>query len=101
MPRIPDLLRQAVPVDCKERVTWRRVYSWTLGRRGGLVALSVLDNSSRFDKPGLQAAVDFNAMLAAECEALAKIAETVGKKSDRHGWLQRRSALSSRINVCL
>jgi glycogen debranching enzyme len=53
---------------------------------------SGMDNSPRFDRPGLQPAVDFNAMFSAECAAMARIAAVLGRGEDAFAWLSLRES---------
>lgn len=53
---------------------------------------SGMDNSPRFDRPGNQAAVDFNAMLSAECATMARFAAILGRGEDAFAWLSLRES---------
>ena len=59
---------------------------------------SGLDNSPRFDKHDYLNAVDFNAFLARECQALAAIAARLGLKADAAEWTETSRRVCARIN---
>lgn len=59
---------------------------------------SGLDNSPRFDAHDRLNAVDFNAFLARECQALAAIADRLGLKADAAEWTAASRRVCALIN---
>lgn len=59
------------------------------------------DNSPRFDPAVPLDAVDFNAFLAYECEAMAGFAGELGRSRDRTRWLNHHARLCRLINARL
>lgn len=58
---------------------------------------SGMDNSPRFDPPGLAAAVDFTAYAALEAESLARMAAELGRTEDEARWTAECARLASAI----
>jgi hypothetical protein len=58
---------------------------------------SGMDNSSRFDSATHLDAVDFNSMLALECETMAEFAEQIGNGEEAF-WREKHLSLCSLIN---
>jgi neutral trehalase len=57
-----------------------------------------MDNSPRFDRAARLDAVDFSALLASECEALARIARSLRKRKEADAWSAEHERIRAAIN---
>ncbi len=59
---------------------------------------SGMDNSPRFDQPGLDEAVDLNSYVVREMNLLARMAAALGKRDEEQQWRQHAAELAGLVN---